>query len=82
MVYVTDAFTRVQKFSADGTWLSTFGETGTGDGQFSVAWSLAVAPGGIVYVADQGLCRVDKFVDSAASPAVVTSWGAVKAIYR
>jgi len=81
-VYVTDAFSRVLKFSADGTWLSTFGEVGSGDGQFSVAWSVAVAPGGIVYVADQGFCRVDKFLDSTGSPAVTTSWGAVKAIYR
>jgi len=82
MVYVTDAFSRVLKFSANGLWLSTFGESGSGDGQFSVAWSVAAAPGGIVYVADQGLCRIEKFLDNASSPAVATSWGAVKAIYR
>ena len=81
-VYVTDGSSLVQKFTADGTWLATFGEAGTGDGQFSIAWSLATAPGGIVYVGDQGLCRIDKFVGDTNSPAVPTSWGAVKAIYR
>lgn len=45
---------RIQKFSPAGAFLSKWGSTGTGDGQFSCPTGLAVDPGGNVLVTDCG----------------------------
>jgi hypothetical protein len=51
-VYVLDNY-RVQRFTATGTHISTFGSYGSGDGdQLLYPLSLAVAPSGDVYVLD------------------------------
>ena len=55
MVYVAATLNhRIQRFSATGQFLSTWGALGTGDGQFNSPWGVAVAPHGTVYVADWG----------------------------
>lgn len=54
----------VVKFDASGKFLSSFGEEGTGDGQFHGYTVVAVGPAGRVYVGDEG--RVQVFEPSGA----------------
>ena len=48
----------MQKFSADGSFLASFGETGQGEGQFHRPSGVAVDGEGFIYVADWGNERV------------------------
>ena len=58
-VYVADwRNDRVQKFASDGSFLSAFGESGDGDGQFHRPSDVAVDAEGYIYVADWGNERV------------------------
>ena len=50
---------RVQKFTADGTFLTSFGDKGTGPGQFDHA--IAVAEDGAVFVTDFLNNRIQKW---------------------
>lgn len=52
---------RVQKFTADGTFLTSFGGEGTGPGQFDHAIAVAVAEDGTVFVADFLNHRIQKW---------------------
>ena len=49
---------RIQKFSPEGQFIASFGESGTGDGQFHRPSAVAVDSQGYVYVADWGNERV------------------------
>ncbi len=64
-VYVQDVGgNRVERFDADGAYLSQFGAAGSGNGEFAFNFSpsqIAVAPDGSVYVADSGNNRIQKF---------------------
>jgi len=62
-VYVTDSGNqRVQIFSSNGTFLSSFGENGEGDGQFSRPESITVDnSSGKVYVSDTSNNNVQIF---------------------
>ena len=62
-VYVSDPGNhRVAKFSPTGEYLSEFGETGSGNGQFGEGIGpIAVGPEGDVYVADPAHHRVERF---------------------
>ena len=61
-VFVADFYNnRIQKFAADGTFLTAFGEQGSGAGQFNKAIAVAVAGDGTVFVADHGNHRVQKW---------------------
>jgi len=56
----------VEVYDSSGTYLTQFGASGTGDGQFSYPSAIAVDSGGAVYVADStieagGPSRVQKF---------------------
>lgn len=54
-VYVSDiGNARVQKFDSAGTFLTQWGSSGTGPGQFTEPAGLAVDAAGKVYVADAG----------------------------
>jgi len=67
IVYVTDTNnSRVQYFSADGTFLGKWGSAGSGDGQFASAEGIAVAPDGTVYVADLANHRIQHFSATGA----------------
>ena len=58
-VFVADFYNnRVQKFAADGTFLTAFGESGSGPGAFDFAMAVAVAEDGTVFVADLGNNRI------------------------
>ena len=60
-VYVSDGVDRIQKFDANGNFLSQWGATGSGPGQFSGPAGIAIDAKGNVYVADQLNHRVQKF---------------------
>ena len=72
-VYVTDFYNnRVQKFDANGTFLTTWGTSGSGEGQFSNPYGIATDASERVYVSDTGNNRVQKF---DASATFLTMWG-------
>jgi DNA-binding beta-propeller fold protein YncE len=62
-LYVSDGYgnARVHKFSADGRLLSSWGEPGTGPGQFRVPHGIVVDRDGVVYVADRENSRIQRF---------------------
>ncbi len=61
-VFVADFYNhRVQKFTADGTFLTAFGGEGAAPGRFRYAIAVAVADDGAVFVADFANNRVQKF---------------------
>ncbi len=61
-VYVADwGNDRIQKFNADGRFITRWGAEGTGDGHFSGLLAIAVDRQGNVYVADAGNRRIQKF---------------------
>ncbi len=52
---------RVQKLSPDGTVLTSWGERGAGEGQFSSPNTLTIAPDGSIMVVDSGNHRIQVF---------------------
>ncbi len=61
-VFVADFYNdRIQKFAADGTFLTSFGEKGNGDGRFRHPIAVAVADDGTVFVADYLNNRIQKW---------------------
>src|SRR5207249_627824 len=61
-VYVADLGNfRIEKFDANGTFLTTWGSFGSGNGQFLGLSSVATDGNGNVYVADSGNNRIEKF---------------------
>jgi NHL repeat len=61
--YVTDGYgnARVHRFRADGTLEFSWGEPGSGPGQFNLPHGLAIDRAGLVYVADRENSRVQIF---------------------
>ncbi len=68
-VYVADHH-RVQKFTADGSFITTWGTQGSGNGQFNYPQGIAIDAAGNVYVANHH--RVQKFT---ADGSFITTWG-------
>jgi len=61
-VFVADFYNdRVQKFAPNGTFLTAFGEAGTGPGQFRHTMAVGVAQDGSVFVTDFLTDRVQKW---------------------
>src|SRR5215472_8994552 len=62
-IYVSDGYgnARVHKYSPSGKLLSSWGESGTGPGQFNIAHNIATDDDGWVYVADRENHRVQVF---------------------
>lgn len=61
--YVSDGYTNaaVHKFSPEGNHLFTWGESGTGEGQFNIVHNVKVDRDGWVYVADRENHRIQVF---------------------
>jgi len=61
-VYVTDVNNhRIQKFTSDGEFLTSWGSEGDGDGQFNQPEGIDVDLAGRVIVADTGNNRIQVF---------------------
>ncbi|MDI6781793.1 MAG: carboxypeptidase regulatory-like domain-containing protein [bacterium] len=72
-VFVVDYYNyRIQKFTADGTFITKWGSYGSGDGQFSNPYGVAVDSSGNVFVADYYNHRIQKFT---ADGTFITKWG-------
>jgi uncharacterized protein (TIGR03663 family) len=78
-IYVVDSGNnRIQHFSAEGQWLSSWGTFASVDqgeapgGTFNQPFGIAVGPDGSVYVADTWNYRIQKFT---ADGKFVTMWG-------
>lgn len=72
-VYVADEKNfRIQKFTGDGEFLTTWGELGSAPGQFGEPVDIAVGPDGHIYVADAFEARVQKFTSDGT---FVAEWG-------
>ena len=73
-MYVADTGNnRVQKFDANGVFLSKWGSFGTGNGQFNGPYGIVADATGNVYVADSGNNRIQKF-DAGGN--FLLKWGA------
>ncbi len=78
-VYVADnENSRIQYFTATGSFLGKWGSQGRGNGQFVDAVGVAVAPGGNVYVADSYNQRIQYFTSSGSFLGKWGSYGSSK----
>jgi DNA-binding beta-propeller fold protein YncE len=61
--YISDGYinSRIAKIDKDGNWIKSWGEPGSGPGQFNVPHSIATDDAGNVYVADRGNGRIQVF---------------------
>ena len=61
--YISDGYvnSRIAKVDKEGNWLKSWGEPGSGPGQFNVPHSIAADAQGNIYVADRGNRRVQVF---------------------
>ena len=61
--YISDGYinSRIAKIDKDGNWIKSWGEPGTGPGQFNTPHSIATDDAGNVYVADRGNGRIQVF---------------------
>src|SRR5271168_1723354 len=61
--YISDGYinSRVAKVDKNGKWLKSFGEPGSGPGQFNTPHSIASDAKGNIYVADRGNGRIQVF---------------------
>jgi sugar lactone lactonase YvrE len=70
-----DGNNRIVKFSADGTFIKTWGEVGYGPGQFHEVHSIAIDVRGRVFVADRFNSRVQIFDQDGNFQAIWTQFG-------
>ena len=62
-IYITDGYinSRVAKYSKDGDWLKSWGEPGTGPGQFRTVHAIAIDKNDNIYVGDRANHRIQVF---------------------
>jgi len=62
-IYVTDGYvnSRVAKYDSAGDWVRSWGEPGTGPGQFVIPHSIAIDRNDNVYVGDRSNARIQVF---------------------
>lgn len=72
---------RVVKFSADGTFIKQWGETGYGPGQFRDPHALAMDSQGRLFVGDRANSRVQIFTQDGGHLATWTQFGAPSGVF-
>jgi hypothetical protein len=67
-LYISDGYinSRVAKYDKDGNWIGSWGEPGSGPGQFNTLHSIAIDSQNHIYVADRGNVRIQVFDTSGA----------------
>lgn len=62
-LYIADGYgnSRIHRFCADGRLLNSWGQPGTGPGQFQIPHGIHIDGDGLVYVADRENCRIQIF---------------------
>jgi DNA-binding beta-propeller fold protein YncE len=62
-VFITDGYinSRVAEYNRDGDWIKTWGEFGSGPGQFFQLHSIVIDRNDQIYVADRGNARIQVF---------------------
>ena len=53
----------IRKFSKDGKFITSWGKSGSGEGEFNGPWGITIDQSGSVYVADHQNHRVQKFTN-------------------
>ncbi len=73
-LYVADGYSnaRVHKYTPDGKYLFSWGESGTGEGQFNIVHNVATDKEGWVYIADRENHRIQIFSPEGKYE---TQWG-------
>jgi 6-bladed beta-propeller len=82
-IYVADGFgtnNRVAKFSKDGNFVKTWGQTGAGQGQFNQIRGIASDAAGNIYVADAGNKRIQVFDGEGTFKSQIANVGTPQAI--
>ena len=76
-IYVSDGYgnARIHKFSADGTLLFSWGEPGSGPGEFKLPHGVVVDKSGLVYVSDRMNARMQVFNPQGK---FITEWKEVR----
>jgi DNA-binding beta-propeller fold protein YncE len=93
-LYVSDGYSnaRVHRYTADGEYITSWGESGTGPGQFNIVHNIDIDEDGWVYIADRENHRIQIFDSkgkfetqwvnlSRAAAVCVDSRGGEKLIY-
>ena len=62
-LFIADGYSnaKVHRYTPDGKYVSSWGESGTGDGQFNIVHNIAIDDDGWVYIADRENHRVQVF---------------------
>jgi DNA-binding beta-propeller fold protein YncE len=62
-LYISDGYinSRVAKYDKDGNWIGSWGEPGSGPGQFNTLHSIATDLQNHIYIADRGNVRIQVF---------------------
>ena len=82
-IYVADGFgpnNRIAKFTKDGNFVKTWGQTGSGQGQFKGIRGIASDAAGNIYVADAGNNRIQVFNGEGVFKSEITNVGTPQAI--
>jgi hypothetical protein len=82
-IYVADGYgtnNRIAKFDKNGDFLKTWGQTGSGQGQFNGIRGIASDAAGNIYVADAGNKRIQVFDGEGTFKSQITNIGTPQAI--
>ncbi|HJZ76018.1 MAG TPA: peptidyl-alpha-hydroxyglycine alpha-amidating lyase family protein [Vicinamibacterales bacterium] len=82
-IYVADGFgpnNRVAKFTRDGNFVKTWGQTGSAQGQFNQIRGIAADASGNIYVADAGNKRIQVFDGEGTFKSQITNVGTPQAL--